>query len=56
MQKSIKVVTIKVVTIDGLKNVPKTLKKAVANQVVSVGLDAFSPDFKYYESVSIYSF
>lgn len=54
MQKSVNVVTI-----DGYENVPKrneqALKKAVANQVVSVGLDASSPDFKHYKSVSVYS-
>ena len=46
----------RVVTIDGYEDVPqndeKSLKKAVANQPVSVAIEAGGRDFQLYQSVS----
>jgi cathepsin L len=46
----------KVVSIDSYENVPtndeKALQKAVANQPVSVAIDANGPAFQHYSSVS----
>ena len=47
----------KVVSIDSYENVPtndeKALQKAVANQPVSVAIDANGPAFQHYSSVSM---
>ena len=50
----------KVVSIDSYENVPanneKALQKAVANQPVSVAIDANGPAFQHYSSVSMHAF
>lgn len=48
----------RVVTIDDFEDVPnyseEALQKAVANQVISVAIDAGSRDFHLYKSVSVF--
>lgn len=48
----------KVVTIDGYEDVPqndeKSLKKALANQPISVAIEAGGRDFQLYQSVMIF--
>ncbi|OIT07932.1 low-temperature-induced cysteine proteinase [Nicotiana attenuata] len=50
----------KVVTIDGYEDVPaydeKALQKAVANQPVSVAIEAGGKDFQHYTSVIVFCF
>lgn len=49
----------KVVSIDGYEDVPeydeKALQKAVANQPISVAIEAGGRDFQLYQSVSSYN-